>query len=119
MREHGVKAWVRYDVWISDHYPVCGQFFLPSNSFLIAMWPKPPKELTELTSHVEWECEANTYEEWSATAQKWLSKSYGIAIQPKGAFGVKPYTHRRPLGVLIRSTKPSCQHREHWHMFRP
>ena len=83
--QHVLQCDVRYDISISDHYPVVARF-----SFPIAFWQswcpprRPPSSFPPASSVPPFPSFVASYQEWSEAARKWIARAHRTSIPPKG-----------------------------------
>ena len=73
----GVETKMRYDICISDHFPIEGTFRLGVHeSTPSRKWPARMDVSGPVAERVDWVGGTRTYTEWSQKATKWISDTY-------------------------------------------
>ena len=84
MLDWGVRADIRHDICISDHFPVVGRWNVPIERELpILKWPAKMDVSGPMINHVQWVGGSNTYVEWAQKASKWIAETYMVPQQSK------------------------------------
>ena len=88
-------AQVSHEEAISDHFPILGAFSGAHPRFLVAHWPRPPALPSVPVRSAPWVFGGTTFVEWSSCAEKWISDTFGVHVQPKTSY------HPFPLCSLL------------------
>ena len=96
--DYGLNADVRRDIFVSDHYPICGSWYvLKESQWPSWKWPRIMKKMREpdLTRVPLWEFEGDTYSEWAEKAVRWVAHLWGADPCSKTLVGLEPNPGKR------------------------
>ena len=69
-----VSSVIRYDMCVSDHYPIEVKWCVQQHEHMAWDWPKPMK-ITMQKSHPPWKATCTTYQEWAHEAVTWIANA--------------------------------------------
>ena len=94
-----IRCEVRYDLWVTDHYPITASWSIVHDTGMTWMWPRPMK-LCHKEHDPPWPDAVHTLTEWNVASVKWIAKAYSVTPETKVAVTTTLMQDRRFKGDM-------------------